>query len=220
MDTVKLMRRHFSLVSSCPANLDAQSVAAHVISKDLCDTFEVAMICLFLECVVKPGYMYKYTPRSGRPELIDTSPPSLLREVVTLGQPIRLNNLAEFTYDPTIDGVSGIKAHRVFCMPLTDRVTGRVFGAINLINKRENDIFTNGDEIFIRIFAIQLEVMLSCCTVQKKVTSKAQLLQHLLRASVDFESTIPPKGTLVAHRPILIGACVVFILLCHLLSCL
>ena len=37
-----------------------------------------------------------------------------------------------------------------------DLVSGRVFGVINFINKYENDIFTGGDEMIIRIFARQV----------------------------------------------------------------
>ena len=166
---------------------------------------EVAMICLYLEIPGKPGYMAKYTPRSPKPEIIDTTPHCLVGEAVKLGLPIRLNNLDEFAYDPNIDGVFGMKVLRVFSMPLKDRVTGNVFGAINFINKQENDIFTSGDELFIKIFAGQVETVFSSIHMYSRVTTKAALLGSLLRASTDFASTIPSGDSLVAHRPVLIG---------------
>ena len=198
-DSSKLLRRLFSLIAKAPPNLDIQKVAPYIISKDLCETLEVAMICLYLEIPGNPGYMSKYTCRSPKPDIIDLSTYSLVREVVRSGVPIRLNNLNESLYDPEIDGVSGIQIQRLFSIPLTDRMTGKVFGAFNLINKYENDFFTNADQLFIGILAVQMETLFSCCHIFSRVTLKASILGRLLRAGSNFAASIPSSKSLAAE---------------------
>jgi hypothetical protein len=77
---------------------------------------------------------------------------------------------------------------------------------MNFINKYENDIFTNGDEIFIKIFARQVETILSSCNVFSIAISKTVLLSSLLRASVNLAATIPLKADgFLSFRPVSIG---------------
>ena len=205
VDSSKVLRRLFSLLATAPSSLNIQILAPYIISKNLCDILQVAMICLYLEIPGSPGYMSKYTYKSPKPEIIDISTYCLVKEVINSGLPIRLNNLNESLYNQKIDGISGMKILRLFSVPLRDRVTNRVFGAINLINKHENDFFTNADELFLSIFALQTETLLSSCYMFSRITSKANLLSTLLRASSNFASSIPSTHSLVAERPLLPG---------------
>jgi hypothetical protein len=54
-----------------------------------------------------------------------------------------------------------LKVQRVFSMPLKDRLSGNVFGVVNFINKCENDIFTTGDELLIKVSSLSPSLSVS-----------------------------------------------------------
>ena len=112
-DSVILIRRLFSHVASGPSNLSVTSVANHVVSKDLTDMLGVQLVCLFLTIPGKPGYMHRYCGRSERPDVINVAASSsLVKEVLKLGMPVRINNVKEFLFDPLIDGAPGLIPQR------------------------------------------------------------------------------------------------------------
>lgn len=206
VDTVKLIRRFFAIVATCPSNLEVRYIAAHTVSRDLCDAFEVGIISLFLDAAERPGYMYKYTPRPNRRELVDVaSSPCLVGAVMRHGSPLRLNNLDDTVYSPLIDGINGFKVQRMLLMPLIDRNSNQILGVISFINKHENDVFTYSDELFAKMFANMLEAALCCCLYHERILGQRVLQETLLRVSVYFASTIPSKDSLAATRPVLIG---------------
>jgi signal transduction protein with GAF and PtsI domain len=206
VDTVKLIRRFFFIVATCPSNLEVRYIAAHTVSRDLCDAFEVGVISLYLDAPERPGCMHKYTPRPNRRELVDvTSSPCLVGAVMRHVSPLRLNNLEDTAYNPLIDGIKGFKVQRMLLMPLIDRISDRVLGVISFINKHENDVFTYCDELFVKIFASMLETALCCCLHHERILGQRELQETLLRVSVDFASTIPSKDSLAVGRPVLIG---------------
>jgi hypothetical protein len=165
------------------------------VSKDLADILRVSLICLFIAVPDKPGFVYKFIPRSRHPEEIDLrGSNSLVNEVLKLGLPVRFNNVKEFVFDQAIDGAAGVVAHRVSSMPLHDQLTEGSFGVIHFVNKVDNDVFTSSDEMLLKIFAHHLETTLSACNVYTRTASQTHLLDSILRASIDLASTVVPPS--------------------------
>ena len=75
----------------------------------------------------------------------------LVREVVKLGMPVRINNVKEFLFDPRIDGAPSLYPQRVLSVPLKDQITDRVVGVMHIINKTSNDVFTAADDILYKV---------------------------------------------------------------------
>ena len=97
----------------------------------------------------RQGFMHRYTPRSPLPDLFDiANSESLVKEVLKLGMPVRINNLKDFrthhsrpdgTFsaitDPIIDSMPGVVLQRIFSLPLKDDISQRFFGVMHFANK-------------------------------------------------------------------------------------
>ena len=148
-DSAIMLRRLFSHLARCPATLSTGDVASHVISHHLLQILNMSVVSVYLMIPDRQGFMHRYTPRSPRPELFDiANSQSLVKEVLKLGMPVRINNIKDFQShhqrpdgtsgaitDPVIDSVPGVALQRIFSLPLKDDLSQRFFGVMHFANK-------------------------------------------------------------------------------------
>jgi putative ABC transport system ATP-binding protein len=66
-------------------------------------------------------------------------------------------------FNPNVDRESGYRTRNILCMPVHDR-SKRIFAVAQLINRRDNQPFTAGDEGRFREFATPFGILLESCS--------------------------------------------------------
>ena len=197
---IKKFIYHLDPIPNYLHSMDA--LALHIVSKDLAETFEVGLICLFLEVPNKPGFMHKYTCRHNIPDLIDMrTHNSLASEVMKFGRIVIVNNLRHVSYNASVDGVNGMKVSKILSVPLKHQVTNQVIGVMHFINRGfTNEDFGEVDEFFASLFASQLQSLLTSCDVYHRNDSKVELYSKLMRLPTELNCAIPKVETTESRR--------------------
>ncbi len=203
IDGIQQLRRILAHMATAPTTLSLSEMITHIVSKDSIRIFDSEMICLYL---IKPGSettMHKFTARSPVPISYDlSSTRSLAADTIRWAKVFRMNNLAKsVSFNPEIDGCTGVLGRRILSLPLINTHHNMVIGAIEIINKgANNDVFAEIDEIFGLIFAYQTSLLLTSCVMYDALFYHSQLLRGLLEASTDLYSIIPESTSLAYSK--------------------
>ena len=105
-------------------------------------------------------------------------------------------NIPDVYEDPrflkTVDRATGYNTKNVLCMPLLGR-SGQRLGAVELINKRDGQAFTDEDEVFLRTFNNQAAVFIEMAQLQK------ERIDALKRSQEELERLNRTKSKALDH---------------------
>lgn len=162
------------------------------------------MVCLFIKDPVRDNILLRYTVKSPIPEEINTNDTTCVAaEVIKSSKIARINVVTTHPmFNPMVDCCTGVIVKRIMSLPIYDADTSRVFGCITLVNKSQNDLFSEIDEIFGLLYADQASLLITACMRYDGMSSHATMLQHLLQASTSVFSVIPDSDSLVSNRPL------------------
>lgn len=204
IDGIQLLRRLLSHSASAPSNLNLHATILHIASRETLKIFECDMVCLFVKDPTRDNVLLRYTVKSPLPEEINTNETNCVAaEVIRAGKVSRINVVTNnVVFNPMVDCCTGVIVKRMMSLPIYDADTNRVFGCIHIINKSQNDLFSEIDEIFGLLFADQVSLLMTSCMRYEGMSLHAIMLQHLLHASTSVFSVIPDADSLVSNRPL------------------
>jgi len=129
--------------------------------------------------------------KSPLPEDVNTNETHCVAaEVIRAGKVSRINVVTNSAvFNPLVDCCTGVIVKRIMSLPIYDADTNRVFGCIHIINKSQNDLFSEIDEIFGLLFADQASLLMTSCMRYEGMSLHANMLQHLLQASTSVFPT-------------------------------
>lgn len=162
------------------------------------------MVCLFIKDPVRDNILLRYTVKAPIPEEINTNDTTCVAaEVIKSSKIARINVVANHpSFNPMVDCCTGVIVKRMMSLPIYDADTNRVFGCVTLVNKSQNDLFSEIDEIFGLLYADQASLLITACMRYDGMALHATMLQHLLQASTSVFSVIPDPDSLVSTRPL------------------
>jgi putative ABC transport system ATP-binding protein len=80
--------------------------------------------------------------------------------VATTGEPVRIDDAyADDRFNPQIDRDTGFRTRTILCLPIRDRA-GQVFAVAQLLNRMDEQLFDDGDEVRFGEFMASLGVIL------------------------------------------------------------
>ncbi len=135
-------------------------------------------------------------PLMGRPLPAERS---IIRHVVTTGQPYLTNNATrDPLFSPRVDG-GGMQTNSVLCVPLI--VREQVIGALELVNKTEGP-FTETDRDLLQTLAGSLAVAVENAQLYAEVNDYARALEHSQAQLVQAEkmAAIGRLAASIAHE--------------------
>ena len=109
------------------------------------------------------------------------------------GETLNIPNVYEYPrFLKTVDRATGYNTKNVLCMPLLGR-SGQRLGAVELINKRDGQAFTDEDEVFLRTFNNQAAVFIEMARLQK------ERIDALKRSQEELERLNRTKSKALDH---------------------
>lgn len=211
-DALVQLRRLLAYMAAAPSSLNLSDVTPYLLAPELMKILDVEMVCLFLleknylnEAIVK-----KYTPRSKDSvafKLHAKESQSLASDILKMPRVVRHNRLDRIQqYRVTIDGVPGVMPRRILSIPLLDvHDNSRVLGTVHLINRNNNVIFSEGDELFAMIYADFAAMLIHGCNVTRMVTEKFALFETLVDVPSRVSSLLPDLDSLSSLKSLTLG---------------
>jgi hypothetical protein len=119
---------------------------------------------------------------------------SILAEVIATGKVLKHSDLKSSPFDLKIDGCPGIIVRNILSVPLKNETTGRVLGAIHLINKIGGKIgFTELDETFASYYALSATTSLLGCIKFQHAEYRSSMLTSILTSTSAILSLVPRR---------------------------
>ena len=202
VEAVVFMRRLISLVSAVPTTSEESILAHYLISEHTAKIFQVEGMVLSV-ALDDGGGLTKYVSRDMPPVIHADVTKSITTEVMRTGTPIRLNqtqlNMSN-VFNNDVDSCPNVVSKAIIGVPIVDRARDETVGALLFINKRDDQMFTQVDEIFAFIFSEMVGTWFTAVLVNKRLQDRAETLTHLMHAPMDLLKVIPEENTIAASR--------------------
>ena len=226
LEGIKIMRRVLQFMASAPPATSALYCANYIVGRDMSKIFDSEIASMHLmgnsmnECY-KTEAMRKFTSRTAEPEELlardyrcanglANGTTSVAWETIRTGHVNRLNSLSGRTsthFHKMVDGIPGILAKRMLCMPLRNVNSNEVIGCLSLINKcNPSDAFTEADELMCLLLCDQVSALLTQCFMHERALSAANVYRATMESAVTLYNVIPPHDAITAERMFTPGA--------------
>ncbi len=202
VDAVVLMRRLLSHVATIPATSDESMLASHLINEECSKLFQVEAIALGI-ALDDHGGIIKYSSRQSVPIIHADVSRSIVTEIMRTGISIRLNELQlsrSKDRNAEVDSCPGTTTKSLIGVPVFDKSRDECIGTMLLINKKENGMMTDVDEIFACAYAEMIGTWFTAALVNKRLQDRAETLTHLIHAPMDLLKVIPEENTITAAQ--------------------
>jgi hypothetical protein len=189
-------------LAQTPSTMLEADIAFHLCTRYASRIFDCEAIVLF---VLQPGgkIMHRYATGEVTMTVIEVGEESSIAEnTLRTGAMRRYNNniRSSSLFNPTVDGVNTVNTKRVLTFPLRNKDKTLAVGAMHLLNKRNNNKFTEVDELYGSAFSDVVGSFFSCSILFKRLWLESETLCGIMRASRRLLETLPPDTSIVASR--------------------
>lgn len=205
MDGIKYMDSMIAHLASTPSNLVEEDVVKHLCSRNACNLFEAEKIAIY---ILQPGgkYMNRYLTNSIRIERIKLGEQeSIAENILHHGLIRRYNNLKQsknLYYNPDVDSAGDVNIKRILSVPLREMGQGRIIGVCHLLNKRDNNKFSEVDELYVTAYGEMCGGLVSGSILFRRVWNESTIISGLIQASYHLLNAVPVKETLCSSTPL------------------
>jgi hypothetical protein len=202
---IKQIDALISHLANTPSTMIEADIAFHLCTRYACRLFDSEAMVLY---ILQPGgkVMHRYATGAEHVMILEVGDqPSITENTMRTGAMRRYNNniRSNSFFNPTVDGIDTINTKRVLTFPLRNQDKTLVVGVMHLLNKRNNNKFTEVDELYGSAFSDVLGGFFSSSILFKRLWLESETLCGIMRASRMLLESLPPVTSLVAARPLL-----------------
>lgn len=205
MDGIKYMDSMIAHLAATPSNLVEEDVAKHLCSRNACNLFETERISIY---ILQPGgkIMNRYITNSSRVDRIKLGEQeSIAENILHHGLIRRYNNLKQtknLYYNPEVDSAGDVSLKRILSVPLREMGQGRIIGVCQLLNKRDNNKFSEVDELYATAYGEMCGGLVSGSILFRRVWNESAIISGLIQAPYHLLDAVPVKETLCSSTPL------------------
>ena len=202
---IKQIEALISHLAQTPCTMIEADIAFHLCTRYACRLFDSEAMILF---ILQPGgrVMHKYATGYEHVMVLDVGEqPSIAEHTLRTGAMRRYNNNVRTNglFSPNVDSIDSLTAKRVLTFPLRNEEKTLVIGALHLLNKRNNNKFTEVDELYGNAYGDAIGSFFSSSVLFKRLWLESEVLCGVLRASRKLLEFLPPLSSIVSSRPLL-----------------
>jgi hypothetical protein len=202
MDGIKYMDSMIAHLSATPCNLIEEDIIKHLCSRNACNLFDTEKIIIY---ILQPGgkYMNRYMTNTSANRSIDRiklgEKESIAENILHHGLIRRYNNLKQtknLFYNPEIDSGGDLTIKRILSVPIRELGHGRVIGVCQLLNKRENNKFSEVDELYLTAYGEMCGGLVAGSILFRRVWNESSIISGIIQSSYQLLQAVPHKETL------------------------
>ena len=202
---IKQIDALISHLAHTPSTMIEADIAFHLCTRNVCRLFDSEAMVLY---ILQPGgkLMHRYATGLAHVMSIEVGEePSIAENTLATGAMRRYNNNIRNTRDfnPSIDSIDTMNTKRVLTFPLRNQDKSLVVGVMHLLNKRNNNKFTEVDELYGSAFSDVVGSFFSSSILFRRLWLESETLCGIMRASRKLLESLPPITSIVASRPLL-----------------